>query len=93
VANYIYLGSTANNNLRNHLYKQHAEEYDRTVLGHQWKYKLSTQSSNAASGNVRDRSLPQFSPVAFLEHLVRFIVADDQVSPNNLVFFHALTCL
>jgi hypothetical protein len=97
VANYIYSTTTANNNLRNHLYKHHAEEYDRVVLEHNWKYKLSTQSNDSVSrknaGSVRDRALPQFSPAAFLERLVCFIVADDQVTPNNFVFFHALTCL
>jgi len=96
VANYIYSVSTRNSNLWNHLYKYHTEDYNRVVQKNQWKYKLSTQLNDAAShknaGDVCDWALPQFSPSVFLEHLVHFIAADDQVSLNNLVFFHALTC-
>ena len=97
VANYIYLSITVNNNLQNYLYKHHAEEYNQTVLKNNWKYKLLTQINDAASCknavNVHDWALSQFSLMAFLEHLVCFIVADDQVSSKNLVFFHMLTCL
>jgi hypothetical protein len=82
VANYIYSSSTANNNLRKHLYKHHAEEYDKTVMGNHWKYKLSTRSNDSAfrknAGGVRDRVLSHFSLAAFLDHLIRFIVSDDQ---------------
>jgi len=88
VANYIYSSSTANNNLRNHLYKHYAAVYDQTVADNNWPYSLSTHMNDAHShknaGNVRvcDRAVPQFSAVAFLESLVSFIVADDQVSPK-----------
>jgi hypothetical protein len=62
-----------------------------------WKYPLTTSIDTAGTASRknsgRDRALPQFSPEVFLERLVCFIVADDQVSPNNLVFFHMLTCL
>jgi len=72
------------------------EDYNRVVQKNQWKYKLSTQLNDAAShknaGDVHNQALPQFSPSVFLECLIRFIAADDQVSLNNLVFFHALTC-
>src|SRR6267142_112286 len=72
------------------------EDYDQVVQKNQWKYKLSTQLNDAAShknaGDVCDQVLPQFSPLAFLERLVHFIATDDQVSLNNLMFFHALTC-
>lgn len=55
-------------------------------------YKRSTEVNNPSShaGNVRDRAIPHFSSPAFIERLVCFIVADDQVSPNNLVFFLTL---
>ena len=99
MANYIYSSSTANNNLRNHLYKHHADGYDQTVVDNNWPYSLSTQTNDARShknaGNirVRDRAVPQFSAMAFLDSIVSFVVADDQVSPNNLAFFLALTRL
>ena len=34
---------------------------------------------------LRDQELPPFSPATFLEHLVHFVVADDQVHLNHLV--------
>ena len=96
VANYIYGPKTGNTNLRRHLYQIHAEEYDKAVLHHKWTYKLSSESRDPSTHdarNKRDRELPQFSPVAFLEHLVRFVVADDQVSPNDPAFIHTPSSL
>lgn len=79
------------------MYLHHPALYDRTVVANKWPYKLTSQLNNVSSkknaGNARDQALPGFSPEAFIEYLVRFIVADDQVSPNNLVFFLALTPL
>jgi hypothetical protein len=63
-------------------------------VDHKWNYKLTTHSDDASahkSRKVRDQELPPFSPGVFLEHLVRFVVADDQVRLNDLVFFHHLT--
>lgn len=68
--------------------------YDQTVIEQNWPYKLSTEVKNTSknnAGNVRNQGLPWFSSEAFLEYLVQFIVADDQVSPVNLAFFLALT--
>jgi hypothetical protein len=86
VATYIYMSTTGNTNLRNHLYEQHAEEYDKAILEYKWSYKLSNERRGACTQNtlsIRDRALPSFSPKAFLDQLVRFIVADDQVSPDG----------
>ena len=91
VANYIYGPNTGNSNLWNHLCRIHPEEYDKAVLQHKWEYKLSAKfcdPTTHASLNKRDRELPSFSLAAFLEHLVRFVIANDQVSPNDPVFFH-----
>jgi hypothetical protein len=96
IANFIYGPKTGNTNLRRHLYHVHAEEYDKAVVQHKWAYKLSTESRDASTQNPRNQrgqEVPSFSPAAFLEHLVRFVVADDQVSPDDLVFFHSLTNL
>jgi hypothetical protein len=96
VTNFIYGPKTGNSNLQRHLYQVHAEEYDKAVLQHKWTYKLSTQLREPSTHNARnthDRELPSFSPEAFREHLVRFVVADDQVSPGGLAFFHTLTSL
>src|SRR5712671_4293807 len=55
--------------------------YDKAVINHKWQYKLSTQSGDASTHpcNAVIREVLPFSPEVFLEHLVRFIVVDDQV--------------
>ncbi|KAF8490064.1 hypothetical protein F5888DRAFT_1593610, partial [Russula emetica] len=76
-----YGPNTGNTNLQRHLRQIHAEEYDGAVLQHKWSYKLSSELGNPSTHdarNKRDPELPSFSPEAFLEHLVRFVVADDQ---------------
>lgn len=60
-----------------------------------WSYKtsaaLKTESSTHKNPrSVRNGSIPLFSPAAFLDQLVRFIVADDQVSRGNLDLLYAL---
>jgi len=90
MANFIYSSSTINNNLQNHLYKHHAMVYNQMVADNNWPYSLLTQMNDMCSyknaGNiyVYDQAVPQFSAVAFLESLVSFIIADDQVSPKIL---------
>ena len=77
------------------MHRLHASEYDQVVMAHGWAFKLSTET-NDTSSNVaksRDKSIPQFSLDVFLDHLVSFIVADDQVSPNKLMYFLTLTYL
>jgi hypothetical protein len=59
--------------------------------------KLSTEarggSSRKNASDVPSRPVAAFSPTVFLDHLVSFIVADDQVSPNEPTFFFDLMCL
>jgi hypothetical protein len=80
----MYGTRTANGNLRNHMYKNHPQEYDQAVEQNGWNHRLSSETNDPRGGsnpgNVRKESLPAFSPEAFMEYLVRFIVADDQVS-------------
>jgi hypothetical protein len=76
------------------MHRLHASEYDRVVTEHGWGFKLSTETNDASNvAKLRDKSIPQFSPDVFLEHLVAFIVADDQVSPNKRMYFLTLTYL
>src|SRR5713226_4160059 len=96
IANFIYGPKTRNSNLRRHLLQVHAEEYNKAVVQHKWAYKLSTKSCNVSTQIARNQhgwEVPLFSPVVFLEHLAHFVVADDQVSPDGLMFFHTLTNL
>jgi len=93
VPNFIYGLKTGNTNLRRHLYQLHSEEYNNAIVQHKWTYKLSSEMGDTSTVNARnqhDRGIPSFSLVAFVEHLVRFIVADDQVSPDDLVFLYTL---
>ena len=88
VPNYIYSPNTANHNLRKHLYKYHTAEYDRMIMENDhWDYPPSTQVKSRAllknPRNVRDPSIPMFSPEVFLELLSNFIVANDEVSLNS----------
>src|SRR5258708_19935760 len=96
IANFIYRSKTGNSNLRRHLLQVHTEEYDKAVVQHKWAYKLSTKSHNVSTQiahNQCGQEVPLFSPAVFLEHLAHFVVADDQVSPDGLMFFHTLTNL
>ncbi|KAH9015354.1 hypothetical protein EDB85DRAFT_2156756 [Lactarius pseudohatsudake] len=82
VANYFYSKNTGNSNLRCHLSKQHTKVYDDAISKYGWSYKLSTQSEDPSrhqnNRKLRNQDIPSFSPGSFLDHLVRFIVADDQ---------------
>ncbi len=96
IANYIYRPKTGNTNLQRHLYLIYPEEYNKAVFEHKWTYKLSTESHNPSIQDVHntcDCDILSFSPVVFLEHLIRFIIANDQVSLYNLTFFQTLTSL
>ena len=80
--------STGYSNLRKHLDAKHREEYRREIKAHGWKVNLSALSEHNSSTqnprNIHNPAIPPFSASAFLEHLVNFIVADDQVSQNSL---------
>ena len=93
--NYFYAKATGNSNLRNHLTKRHAVAYDNAIIDNGWSYKLSTHSDDVAHNNTRNDVtnwlvLP-FSPKVFLDNLVRFVIADDQVRLNDFMFFYTLT--
>jgi hypothetical protein len=67
--------------------KLHGVVYDAEILKHGWKVKLSTSQGNADPKNdTRDVDVPRFTQETFVEHLVRFIVADDQVSLFSCLF-------
>ncbi len=48
---------------------------------------------NNTHNDVTNQQVLPFSPKTFLEYLVCFIVADDQVRLNNFMFFYTLTPL
>jgi hypothetical protein len=78
----MYKVDTGKSNCRKHLLSRHATIYDKTVQEKKWPFRLSTEDpgTRATVGELRKRALPQFTLESFIEYLVRFIVADDQVS-------------
>ena len=77
------------------MHQLHASKYDWVVIAHGWAFKLSTETNDASSNVAKscDKSILQFSLDVFLDHLISFIVVDDQVSPNKLMYFLTLTYL
>ncbi len=82
MANYIYSMATAYLNLRKHLANHHAATYDNAIVENRWNYPLSSDVKSGKSNTVeaRKHSLPPFTQASFIDYIIRFVVADDQVS-------------
>jgi hypothetical protein len=82
IANYIYGMGTGNTNLRRHLASKHAAAYDKAIVANSWEYRLSGDVKSGKSNSVgaQKPSLPPFTQASFIDYIVRFVVADDQVS-------------
>jgi hypothetical protein len=80
VKNYFYSLTTGTSNLRKHLTSQHEVVYLQMAEKRGWRYHEKVKKPNI--GENRKMALPAFSPETFLEYLVRFVMADDQVSPS-----------
>jgi hypothetical protein len=80
VKNYMYGMKTGSANLRKHLITHHESVYMQMAEKEGWKYVGKVKKPTI--GENRKMALPSFSPESFLEYLVRFVAADDQVSPN-----------
>lgn len=82
MANYVYGMATGYQNLRKHLVKKHATAYDEAIVVNGWNYRLSGDIKSGKSNAVEARrhTLPPFSQTSFIDYIVRFVVADDQVS-------------
>jgi hypothetical protein len=105
----MYKIDTGKSNCRQHLKKCHKDEYDNAIRRYKWSYCLSTKdpAERPTIGKLRKHALPPFSSETFINYLVRFIVADDQVSnllslttssrfPSRYVLWNALnsvTCV
>jgi hypothetical protein len=74
-----YKEKTGNDNLRRHLMNKHDTLYREECEKNAWKYPGSKDEKKPTIGENRKAALPPFSPETFLEYLVRFITADDQV--------------
>jgi hypothetical protein len=73
-------------NLRKHLASKHAAAYDKAIVENNWNYRLSTDvKSGKSNSETRKHSLPPFTQASFIDYIIRFVVADDQVS-NAFLF-------
>ncbi|KAI9456111.1 hypothetical protein BJY52DRAFT_1224346 [Lactarius psammicola] len=65
------------------VYGDNKDKYNQAIVEYKWKYRLSTQSDIASTHknahNIHNHKLPSFSLAAFLEHLVCFVIANDQL--------------
>lgn len=93
--NYHYAMKTGTGNLRGHLRSRHYDTYKEANEEHGWGYATTMTCTTGASNprKLRDVDIPDFSPQEFIRALVRFIVADDQVSFDDIVFHHTLSHL
>ena len=82
MANYVYGMATGYLNLRKHLATKHAAAYDKAIVENSWNYRLSSNVKSGKSNAVEARihSLPPFTQASFIEYLIRFVTANDQVS-------------
>ena len=78
--------STAKGNCNKHLRINHLDIYDKMVADKGWPYPFSTEVASAqiTITDMCRHVLPQFTPVTFLDYLVQFVVANDQVSNTFL---------
>ena len=69
-------------NLRKHLANKHRDTYDKAILDNNWSYRLSNNVKFSKSNTIeaRRQMLPPFSQASFIKYIIRFVVADDQVS-------------
>jgi hypothetical protein len=78
----VYAPKTASGNLCIHLEKEHAELYKATCEEKGWNYGPKLPQPQV--GDMRKSALPPFSPEGFLEYLIRFVAADDQVGVSTI---------
>ena len=76
-----YAQSTANGNLLYHIKALHRDVWRANAKEHGWKdIDSASQASSKSLAVEQSRPPEKFNLEAFHEHLVRFVVADDQVS-------------
>ena len=73
-----YSSGCSTTSLRKHIGQYHAEEYVAACKMHGWKVQIGDPDSSSSSDPKIKR--PPFSLDGFVKRLVKFIVADDQVS-------------
>src|SRR5258708_20595371 len=72
--------ATGYQNLRKHLTSKHAAAYDRTIVEKNWNYHLSSDVKSSKSVEASKHSLPPFTQPLFIDYIIPFVIADDQVT-------------
>lgn len=78
----MYGAGTGYLNLRKHLASEHSDAYDKAIVENSWNYRFSSDVKSGKTNTVeaRKHSLPPFTQKSFIDYIIRFVVADDQVS-------------
>jgi hypothetical protein len=74
---------TGTSNLRKHLVRKHAAAYNKAIMENGWNYRFSSDVKSGKSNAVEkapEHPPPPFTQASFIDYIVRFVVADDQVS-------------
>ena len=60
----------------------HKDDYDKAILENGWPYRLSNdvRPTKSDTAEACKQALPPFLQASFLKYIIRFVVADDQVS-------------
>ena len=92
--NFQFSAGTSNSSLRCHLDSKHKDEYLLLHLAKGWKNELAsmkTTISIASLSNPGSEVQPRvpFSRRSLLDHLLDFIIADDQVGALRCCLYHA----
>lgn len=93
--NATYKPSTGYTALRGHLERHHEEEYLKACQENGWKVMLPTwlkkekATLNATLQEVQSNRVP-FTQEEFLQHLVNWIVADDQVRIHLITLLYLI---
>ncbi len=80
MANYSYSMATGYQNLQKHLASKHTAAYDRTIVEKNWNYHLSSDVKSGKSVEASKHSLPLFTQTLFIDYIICFVIANNQVS-------------
>ena len=71
-----------NSNLWKHLLVKHEDRYQKALVKYKWAMSKSLDEQNelGVQKNSPGHQVPDFTPNIFIQYLVCWIVADDQVS-------------
>ncbi len=58
--------------------------YDRAIVENSWNYCLSSnvKSGKSSIAEAHKHSLPLFTQALFIDYIIHFIIADDQVTTS-----------